>query len=354
MTKKTAVLILYSFPFFPDGSPDLLGVNSVKGRLSAVAEALRSRGYEVSSLEVQANLPNLIKEILSFQPDVIFNLCEEFAGKTSLEMNVAAILELLNIPFTGSSAFVLGLTQDKGKTKSILANLGIPTPPYQIWYPGEKENALKLKFPLIVKPLKEDASLGINNDSFVQEENSLKRQVQIIHQKFEQPALLEEYIEGRELNVSIIGNEEPQVLPISEIDFSSLPPELPKICGYAAKWEENSPEFRHTLPICPALLPPEIEEEVVRLSLRVYKIMECRDYARVDIRLSPEGIPYILEVNANPDISPDAGLIRSAKVAGITYSDFIAQIVEMARARQAQISPFPILDYDFAKKDFHG
>lgn len=341
--EKAQVLIIFSYPCFPNGTPDKLGINSVKSRLRAVEEALKSTGYKVASLEIEANLPYLIEKILASRAEVIFNLCEEFLGKTSMEMNVAALLELLNIPFTGSSAFTLALTQDKGKTKSILAQAHIPTPKYQIWYPGQEKNRLTLEFPLIIKPVKEDGSLGIDNESFVQEERDLKRQVQKIHQSYGQPALIEEYIEGRELNISIIGNTKPRALPISEIDFSFLPPDLPKICGYAAKWDEKSLEFRHTLPICPAPLPSDLEKHIMDLSLRVYQIMECRDYARVDIRLSPAGIPYVLEVNANPDISPDAGLIRSAKAAGFTYEEFIGFIVEMARERRKIFNPFPQL-----------
>lgn len=349
---KSSVLILFSYPFFPDGSPDKLGIKSVKERLQAVQAALKSLGYKVSQLEVQTNLSDLLRKILDAQVDVVFNLCEEFAGKTSLEMNVAAILELLNIPFTGSPAFVLGLTQDKGKTKSILAHAGIPTPNYQIWYPGEKDNPIKINYPVIVKPLKEDASLGIDNESLVKDESSLQRQVKKIHQNYNEPALLEEYIDGRELNVSIIGNSEPRALPISEIDFSSLPPDLPKICGYAAKWENQSLEFRHTLPICPAPLSPEVEKKVVEISLKVYQIMECRDYARVDIRLDAQGTPYILEVNANPDISPDAGLIRSAKAAGFSYEEFIGYIVELAKERK--FNPPSLLSEYLFKKEKDG
>ncbi len=183
----------------------------------------------------------------------------------------------------------------------------------------------------------------------VRDESSLQRQVKKIHQNYGQPALLEEYIDGRELNVSIIDNSEPRVLPISEIDFSSLPPELPKICGYAAKWENQTLEFRHTSPICPAPLSPELEKKVVEISLKVYQLLECRDYARVDIRLDAQGIPYVLEVNANPDISPDAGLIRSAKAAGFKYEEFIGYIVELAKERK--LGPSPLLPEYFIKKE---
>jgi D-alanine-D-alanine ligase len=333
--KRTSVLILYSLPapFFPNGTPDIIGQESVLSRIHAVQEALRSLGYPVQTLEARGELSLLLRKIRSAKAEVVFNLCEEFLGRTRLEMNIAALLELLDIPFTGSSALVLGLSQDKGKTKSILAQHGIPTPPYRVWQPGLDGLLHGLQFPLIIKPLREDASLGIDNDAFICDEKALRQQVQKIFQGYGQPALVEEYIEGRELNVSILGNEDPQVLPISEIDFSGMPSGLPKICGYAAKWVESSQEFSFTVPRCPATLSQKIEKKVKELSLLSYRVMECRDYARVDIRLSPQGIPYVLEINANPDISPDAGMTRSAKIAGFTYPDFIGYIVELGRAR---------------------
>jgi len=333
--KKPSILILFSLPapFLPNGAPDIIGQESVLSRLYAVQEALRSLGYRVETLEARGELSPFLKKIRSADADLIFNLCEEFLGRTRLEMNVAALLELMDIPFTGSSALALGLSQDKGKTKALLAAHGIPTPAYRVWQPGMDRVLSDLRFPLIIKPLREDASLGIDNDAFILDEKTLKRQVQKIYQEYGQPALVEEYIEGRELNVSILGNDDPQVLPVSEIDFSSMPPGLPKICGYAAKWVENSQEFAYTVPRCPTPLPPRIEKKVKKISLAAYQIMECRDYARVDIRLSPRGIPHVLEINANPDISPDAGMTRSAKTAGFTYPEFIGHIVELSWAR---------------------
>jgi D-alanine-D-alanine ligase len=184
-----------------------------------------------------------------------------------------------------------------------------------------------------VKPLREDASLGIENDALIQTQKDLQKQVQKIHRIYRQPALIEEYIDGRELNISIIGNEKPLILPISEIDFSTLPAGLPKICGYAAKWQEKSPEFAHTIPQCPAKLSSALRKKIKEISLHTYQILECRDYARVDIRLDAKGSPFVLEINANPDISPDAGMTRSAKIAGFSYPEFIGQIVEHALSR---------------------
>lgn len=333
--KEKSILILYSLPhpFLPDGSADIFGPKSVLSRLEAVREALLSLGYRVKHLEMKEELTPMIGEILASRADLIFNLCEEFRGQTRLEMHVAALLELLNIPFTGSSALILGLSQDKGKTKSIISHYGVPTPAYEVVSPEENTSPGRLRFPLIVKPLLEDASLGISNDALVQDRISLHQQIQKIHGVHHQPALVEEYIEGRELNVSLLGNEEIQILPISEIDFSTLPPGFPKICGYEAKWVESSQEFTHTVPLCPAPLLPEVEDRIKKASLQAYRVMGCRDYARVDIRLSPDGIPYVLEINANPDISPDAGMTRSARAAGLLYPQLIGRIVASAWAR---------------------
>ena len=330
-----SILLLYSFPliFMPDGSPDLAVQESVLSRLRSVEDALHHLGYSTKKLEATGNLLELIQEIHSGRDDLVFNLCEEFFGCSQLEMNVAALLELLQVPFTGSSALTLGLTQDKGKTKTILAACGVPTPAFRVWQPQNQVQVDGLRFPLIVKPLLEDASLGIDNEAFVQDEKALSCQIQKIYQAHKQPVLIEEYIEGRELNVSILGSDNPEVLPISEIDFSSLPAGLPKICSYSAKWEEESREYISTVPVCPAPLSPPVEKQVKEISLQSYRIMECRDYARVDIRLSPEGIPYVLEVNANPDISTDAGLPRSARAAGLEYPELIGRIVEVAWSR---------------------
>ncbi|MCX5908248.1 MAG: hypothetical protein NTY64_13975 [Deltaproteobacteria bacterium] len=175
--------------------------------------------------------------------------------------------------------------------------------------------------------------MGIDQDSFILDAGALNRQMHKIFENYRQPVLVEEYIEGRELNVSILGNENPQILPISEIDFSKMPPGLPKICSYDAKWEEGSPEFRFTIPRCPASLTPEEEIRIQGVSLLAYQIMECRDYGRVDIRMQTDGTPFILEINANPDISRDAGMTRSAKKAGYTYPEFIGRILEHALIR---------------------
>lgn len=336
--RKASVLLLYSLPLpsLPDGTPDPIGPKSSLERLDSIAKALDASGYRIRVLEFKDDWAEALKKISQRPVDLIFNLCEEFRGHSKLEMNIAALLEMIEIPFTGSSSLVLGLSQDKGKTKALLASLGIPTPAFVVFPPGERIIPPSLRYPLIVKPVYEDGSLGVDNDAFVADEKTLRKRVTSIHRSYRQPALVEEYIEGRELNVSIIGNDKAQVLPISEIDFSSMPPGLPKICSYAAKWVEGSREFTHTKPLCPADLPRHIRNRVNAVSLQTYRLLDCRDYARVDIRLSARGVPYVLEINANPDISRDAGMIRSALAAGFSYNSFISRIAEIALARSGR------------------
>ena len=338
--KPISLLVLYSLPLprLPDGTPDPIGRKSSLDRLHSVARALRACGYRTKTLEFKDDWAAGLRRITRIRADLIFNLCEEFRGHSKLEMNIAALLEMIEVPFTGSSSLVLGLSQDKGKTKSLLAEHGIPTPAYRVYAPGEKKISPPLRYPLIAKPVCEDGSLGIDNAALAADPRALRRKVKSIHDSYRQPALVEEYIEGRELNVSIIGNEKPEILPISEIDFSTLPAELPKICSYAAKWMEETREFAHTRPLCPAALPSQTRERVREVALQAYRILDCRDYARVDIRLSRRGVPYVLEINANPDISTDAGMIRSALAAGYSYDSFISRIAQVALARRRRQS----------------
>jgi D-alanine-D-alanine ligase len=186
---------------------------------------------------------------------------------------------------------------------------------------------------MIVKPSREDASVGIDDRSVVNTPGELRRQVHYVIEEFDQPALAEEYIDGRELNVAILGSVNPLVLPISEIDFSGLTSEMHKIVSYEAKWIPDSVAFKGTQGVCPAPLPPRLEAEIRATALRCFHLVGCRDYARVDFRLSPAGVPYVLEVNPNPDISDDAGFARSTRTYGLSYSEAIGKIVESVLER---------------------
>jgi D-alanine-D-alanine ligase len=316
---------------------DLSEVGVIEER-EQVEKALQHRGYRTSLFNMNGDIKRLITFIEEKKPDLIFNLCESLKGQSIHEMHVAGIYELMNTAYTGAATLALGTCLDKVLTKVILSAHGIPTARHTIYTNAESVSLddLHVRFPLIVKPSHEDASAGIGNASVVYDVESLCQRIGYIVKIFSQPALVEEYIEGRELNVAIIGNKRPMLLPISEIDFSNLPPDYPRIVTYNAKWVEGTPEYIGTVGICPARLAPEVEQHVRDVALKSYRLMEIRDYARVDIRLDAMNTPYVLEVNPNPDISRDAGFARSALAAGITFEDMIAKIVETALERSRQ------------------
>jgi D-alanine-D-alanine ligase len=232
------------------------------------------------------------------------------------------------------------LCLDKGKVKDILNSQGILTPRYKIFDQGFKPMKGSV-FPIIVKPLHEDGSLGISRESVVYEDETLNKQVQYIIEKYHQPAIVEEYVEGRELNVGLLEtNGKVGVLPISEIDYSEFPEGIPKICGYEAKWITESVEYQKSKPICPAPLEWVMQKRVEHLAVRVFNLFGCRDYARVDMRVDRDGKIYILEVNPNPDISPQSGMTRALKVRGMTYEEFVGRLLERALKRKDSLVYF--------------
>jgi D-alanine-D-alanine ligase len=300
-----------------------------------VQEALQKNGYKTSLFNMNSDIKRLIQFIEEKEPDLIFNLCESVGDEATHEMFVAGIYELMGIPYTGASAFTLGICQNKVRTKQVLSFHKIRIPRFTLYKNANEivEDEFDLRFPVIAKPSLEDASVGIDNGSVVDNFAALRKRVRFIFQNFDQPALVEEYIEGRELNVAIIGNRRPVTLPISEIDFSGLPPELPRIVTYAAKWMEGTDEYKGTVGVCPAQVPIEVERQAKDIALRAYRIMGCRDYARIDMRLDKNNNLYVIEVNPNPDISDDAGFARSARASGYSFDEVINKIVEYALER---------------------
>ena len=311
------------------GIIDLSEVGVIEER-EHVEKALRDKGFRTSLFNMNGDIKRLIHFLEKERPTIVFNLCESLLGQAIHEMHVAGIYELMGAPYTGTGTVALGVCLNKVRTKEILSYHHIPTAPYLLVEKGDVLSAktFSLSFPMIVKPLHEDASSGIENSSVVYDFASLMERTAKVIKAFEQPALVEEYIAGRELNVAVMGNNPPVALPISEIDFSGLPDSYPKIVTYNAKWVESSPEFIGTVGTCPAILPRDVEHSVKEIALQAYRIMEIRDYARIDIRLDKNNKPYVLEVNPNPDISRDGGFARSACTAGMTFEEMIAKIVE--------------------------
>ncbi len=305
-----------------------------------VESALAKSGFKtvVTPLRTSgdASLDDFIREVSRSKDALVFNLCEAAFGKSYLEMHVAALLELYGLDYTGSGPLTLGLALDKGLTKDILSSRDIMTPHYCILNGPPKKLRRNMHFPLIVKPLREDASIGIDSGAVVHTMKEFRARVELIIDRFRQPAIAEEYLDGREFNVSVIGNGAvARALPPAELTFVDFPAGVPKICSYEAKWLSASPLYEKTVPVCPAEATPELEAELKDTALRAYDIMGCRDYARVDMRLGEDGNLKVLEVNPNPDISGDAGLARAALAAGMDYQGLISRIVEFASERRA-------------------
>jgi D-alanine-D-alanine ligase len=318
-------------------SPEMVDLSEV-GVLEErehVQKALLQAGYQASLFNMNGDLDRLLRFLDEKQPDLIFNLCESVGNESIHEMHVAGIYELKGIPYTGASAFVLGTCLHKARVKEILIAHKIPTPHFAVFRNANEINGdlHELRFPLIVKPAREDASVGIDNESVVESVAALKRRVRHVFQTYGQPSVVEEYIEGRELNVAIIGNKRPIVLPISEIDFSGLPSDYPRIVTYNAKWMQGTPEFIGTVGLCPAQIPADLEKRLKEIALKAYRLIGCRDYARVDVRITKDHEPYVIEVNPNPDISDDAGFARSARAYGFSFEQIVGRIVEYALER---------------------
>ncbi|HUN65705.1 MAG TPA: ATP-grasp domain-containing protein [Bacteroidota bacterium] len=299
-----------------------------------IARAIQQLGYKSLLFNVDGDITRFVSFLKDEQPDVIFNLCESVGNESIHEMHAVGIYELMGIPYTGSDPLTLGTALNKSRVKEILLYHGLPTPRFQVIRSPMKivpdEN---LRYPLIVKPSREDASIGIDSNSIVNSAEELRKRVRYIFRQFDQPALVEEYIDGRELNVAIMGNKKPVAFPISEIDMSTLPKEFHRIISYNAKWMKGTVEYEHTRGICPAPLTPALEASIKEMALKAYQVIGCRDYARVDFRLSKDHQPFILEVNPNPDISDDAGFARSAKTFGYSFEDLIGKIIECTLER---------------------
>jgi D-alanine-D-alanine ligase len=307
-----------------------------------IAKRLRRVGYEAYILNILDDYKLFKDDLRKNKPDVVFNFVEIYKDDATLEMSFAGLYELFNIPYTGAPPATLGTCQNKELTKRILSSYDVPTPNYTLISETADEYSVELNFPIIVKPATEDASVGIENDSIVNNYEDLKKRIEYVLYEYEQDALLEEFIDGRELNVAVLGDKQLKVLPISEIDFSRMPDHLYNIVSYQAKWEPLDESYHKTIPVCPAKLPKKIESEAQRIAMKAFRAMGCRDYARVDMRLSKDKNLYVLEVNPNPDLTEDAGFMRSMKQAGLSYQRALKTIVDFASARNGSMKQVPI------------
>lgn len=351
---KPKVLVLYNqvghdeYESLRDVDPATLGftpeypihVATVKEEIAGVVKALKHKAYAVSSINIQEDLQTL-QNALHRRPDVVFNLVEFFYDTPGMESTVAALYELYRIPYTGAGPFGLTLCRRKGLTKQVLLANGVPTPRYRQLSRPSIPRRHGLHYPLIVKPAREDASAGVSKESVVNDYASLIEQVGKVFKEFPPPVLVEEYIEGREIHVSILGNDPPKVLPIIEFDFSDLPPEHPRIISYDAKWNPLKEEYHRVHTVCPAKLNPRLRRKIEQIAVRAFQITGCRDYARLDLRLDARNRVSVLEVNPNPDLTEGVSFMESAEKGGMTFAETLGMIVEFARSRTVKPSASP-------------
>jgi D-alanine-D-alanine ligase len=299
-----------------------------------VARTLRKLGHRVSVLGAHADVKRLITGLSRRKPDLVFNLMEMFGENVFGDIPVTGLLDLLGLDYTGSGPGELYLSQDKGLTKKLLAFEDILYPRFAVFSRDTAfETGGNLRMPLFVKPLRSDASLGIGGKSLVQDWTGLMERVTAIRREVDDAALAEEFIEGREFYVGVIGNSQPKALPPVEIDFTGFPEGVPKVMDSKAKWDERSKEYKGTRSVL-AQLPDELRARLQKVAVDAYRALRVRDYGRVDLRLTDTGDIYVLEVNASCYLEKNSEFAMAAGAAGLDYPRLIERIVDLALARR--------------------
>jgi D-alanine-D-alanine ligase len=298
-----------------------------------VARTLRALGHRVSILGVHGDVKRLIAGLRRRKPELVFNLLEMFGDLVTGDIPVAGLLDLLGVKYTGCGPGEFYLSQDKALSKKLLAYEHLLYPRFAVFSPNSDfETGGNLRMPLFVKPARSDASIGVSKKSLVTDAVQLMRRVTAIHSELNDAALAEEYIEGREFYVGVLGNQQPQALPPIEVDFSGFPEGQPKVLGSRAKWEEGSAEYKGTKSVV-AELPDELRARLQKVAVDAYRALRVRDYGRVDLRLTDTGEIYVLEVNASCYLEKSSEFAMAAAAAGLDYPRLIEKIVNLAVAR---------------------
>jgi len=342
---RPQVVVVYNRDFEgAEADPENKAREDVQNVADHLVGVIERGGYAVSALGVDDDVAASLSEIRRRAPDVVFNLCESICGDSRFEPLLPLLMEKDGIAFTGSGSFALSLALHKHKAKEILRARQVPTPGAELL--SRADAPVALGFPLIVKPSREDASVGIYSESVVSSTGALSTRVAHVISQYHQPALVEQYIEGREIYVSLLGRpgDTPEVLPFYEIDFSGLPADRPRIVSFEGKWVEGSVEYEGTKPVL-CELPAPLRERVGEAARGAFEALELRDYGRVDIRLHADGTPYVIDVNPNCDLSHQAGgFAKAARAAGLTYDDVAFRILDLALSRRLNADTIPLAD----------
>lgn len=332
MKRPKKVTVLVDAATVPDDDPGFESLPDEQSTEYHVIDTLRELGYRVSIIGVHDDIHDMIDRLGRYEPDVVFNLTEQFAGVRSMDKNIAGVLELLRIPFTGSGPEGLMLCRDKRLCKQLLARHKIRVPSFVSLSPGRASRVPRsIHFPLVVKPALEDGSEGISNASVVWDEQALRERAAFVHERWSQDVIAEEYITGRELYVSVLGNKRLTVLPIRECAFR-YDADRPFLATYHVKWNETYRD-RWGIEFGFADLDAETARRIGQICKKVYRVLQIRDYGRIDLRLTPEGRLVVLEANPNPGLAYGEEVAESAERAGIGYARLVDRIVRMALRR---------------------
>ena len=332
--KGSRVAVLYTsvFEAIRDVKEEIREDMDLAVTAKAVTETLRTAGNDAWAHAFGKDPEELISRLRSSGAEAVFNLSECPDLKPEKELHACALLELLHLPYTGNGPLALGICNSKALSKQLMIANGIPTPRFR-HYAGDPAGEPGLPYPLVVKPANEDGSAGITEESLVADLAGLRRQVKALREGFRQDSLVEEFVDGREFNVGVLGNG------TAADPFRSLPPaELVyrnprwRLCTYESKWDATHPSYAEIAPVCPADASPETTARLSGITLACARIFGLAGYSRVDFRMNAAGELFVLEVNPNPDISPDAGMARAARAAEISYPDLIAEILRLGLA----------------------
>jgi D-alanine-D-alanine ligase len=334
------IVVLYNTDYdaYEAATANTPDATSVRASAKAIAGALVESGHTVELTGVHGvEVYSVLAQISAQKPDLLFNLCESMDGEPCNEPTFAGLLDLFRIPYTGADLLALASCLYKHRTKDILLSHGVPTPPYRfLRTPADLDDPAleRLDYPWFVKLAHEDASLGITEANVVRNAAELRARSRELMDEFKQGVLAERYVEGREINVTLFGyRERVEVLPLHEIDFAAMPSDRPRIVSYAAKWEEDHVDYVGTKPVPLLGVTTALTAEIERVSRAAWNAMDLRDYGRVDLRVDESGVPWVIDVNPNPDISPDAGVSRAALAAGMSYPQMVDRIAQLALAR---------------------
>src|SRR5258705_4977166 len=331
--KRSKILVVFETAGTAPAEPDF--TQEIKtddlGAEAHVIDALKQLGHEVRTIGVWDEPGMIIDEIKANPPDVVFNLTEHFNAVSAYDRNVAGLLEMLGVPYTGSSPTGLTLCKNKGMAKELLAYHKIRVPNFAIFSPGATiKRPSRLKFPLFIKPAEEEASYGISLDSFVENDEAFEERVRFIHEKMNQTALVEEYIEGREIYVSLLGNDSLRVFPLREVIFTELLEAQLRFSTFKAKWDDA---YRKRWGIKNVFAEPfanGADQRIVKICKAVYRALRIRGYGRIDLRVTPEGEVVVLEANPNPNLDRDDEFAQSASKAGVSFPRLVQRIVKLA------------------------